>query len=195
MTDKIASDKLTLCGDRVLWDGHEVEHVTETVRGSYDWDGLRARCQHLEELNVPVRSSTVVWFRDWFKDVKPGARYLDLLRMCPGLWEHGMLEPRRTDLLNVNCPWSRLQEPSGSVYFTYEDLIVEWDGEDLIATILEPDNRYHTLKDQDIHVAQCGQPIMNGPCYATYEMVVTWLDNHDVSPRTASQIAKLLKEQ
>jgi len=195
MADNIATDKLTLCGDYVLWDGHEVEHVDERARGSYDWKGLIDQCQHLETLQVPVRTSTVIWFKGWFHDVNPGARYLDLLRLCPGLWEHGMLEPRRMQLVEAHCPWTRLCEPSGHVYFTCNDLVVEWDGEELISSILEPGSRYETLRGQDVHTAQCGQKIHLAPCYASYGQVVAWLDSHGVTPRVASEASWLLVEQ
>jgi len=188
------SNKLTLCGDHVLWGGREVEHISGSAKDTYDWDKLIQKCEHLEELGVPVHSGTVVWFGPWFDSVAPGARYMDLLRLCPGLWEHGMLEPRRSALVEANCPWRRLQEPSGSVYFTKDDIIVEWDGEDLVASIMEPDNRYHALADADIHTAQCGQPYGLGPCYADYSMVSGWLDSHGVTPRLATDIARLLRE-
>ena len=196
--------RLRIAGMHVYWGDYEIEHINYDAQDSYDWEGLIRRCRHLEWLDVVPRSSTVVWHWSWFEDAKPYSTYLPLLKLVPGLWEHGMTAERAQKLSEANCGSYVVCEPDGSIMFSkvvslrdgvYR--LIRWNGEEACvkSTSLVGVGRtfYHTMQYINYHPAKMGQTIHLGPCYATYPMIADWLDSHAVDRDAVMDIVHMLK--
>ncbi|MFW5955739.1 MAG: hypothetical protein ACOCSK_03265 [Rhodothermales bacterium] len=174
---------LTISGQWVYWRGRSVEHINYSAQDDYDWDTLVERCKHIEWLGMEPTSSTVIWHWPWFETMPFASIYRDLLKLTPGFYEHGCTRERAIELQVNNVPPPVEQEPDGSIAVVYRDVAVTWDGMNARRLhynwdIAEAQGIYHAMKAARYNMAQMGQPVINGPCYATYEQVETWLDNH-----------------
>lgn len=186
MKSTTMDSRLTIKAEHVYWRDVEIEHVNCDRHEDYDWDHLIQRCLHLESLGIEPRSSTVIWHWDWFDTMPFDALYRDLLLHTPGFWEHGCTPERAKRMAQANCRPPKAEEPDGSIAVSHHGKVVVWDGIKCLPlrydeTLEEEQGFYHAMRALRFHPAQMGQPIVNGPCYATYDMVANWLDQHEVN--------------
>lgn len=176
---------LTSRAERIFWKGVEVEHVNCDSQESFDWAELIERCQHIESLGLVPRAGTVVWHWEWFESMPYDSVYREFLGHTPGFWEHGCTEEMAAKKSAANCGPCAVVEPDGSIAVSYRGQVVTWDAVQALPLKLDQDlvehrGIYHALQAVQYNAAQMGQPIHNGPCYATYDMVEAWLDSHAV---------------
>jgi len=180
---ELIDKRLTTRAEHVFWRGIEVEHINIDAQETYDWQRLIDRCLHLERLSIQPRSTTVIWHWEWFETMPRSSIYKPLMQLTPGFWEHGCTMERSQILSAANCGWTKVAEPDGSIAVSYRGQVITWDGVEARPlsydeTIEEDQGFYHAMRAVRYNPAQMGQPVHNGPSYATYEQVEAWLDNH-----------------
>lgn len=148
----------------VYWRGTHVEHFSfGSALGMDDEDlereraaalKIAARCVHLESIGAPVRSGTVVWHWDWFRDMQANDPLLPLLSLLPGLYERddGYLLLKFAHAEKA-VYWHR-DHPATVESFNEEDL------EFNVGRY-----SYHGLERNGYHILRAGQNEHCGACY------------------------------
>jgi hypothetical protein len=195
------SDHLTYRSNGyVYWRGVCVEHVNNYDVFKQCEAELIRRCEHLDNIGVTARTGTVVWFWPWFEEMPLFSPWVELMDYCPALYEHGMTEARHREATEACCAPGPVTTPNGDVILIFhkkesgQPVVIRWHGKEaIILTELKPDDLggfYHPLKACDYHTARCGQPIHNGPCYADFNGVVDWMEQHHVDPVTVMEAVR-----
>ena len=160
----------------VQWRGITIEHFNRSAQLDAEMRAkLTEQCEHLERLGVVPRTSTVVWHWEWFKDCPTDSPYLSLLRLCPGIYEHGMTAERKAESEEASVPVNRICESDGSMVFVLtQSHGVLWRPDNSTEIIECPADKwdfsdwYHTMEAMDYHTLRARQNVFNGECYATY---------------------------
>jgi hypothetical protein len=131
---------------------------------------------------VAITTGTVIWNWDWYDGCPADSPYLPLIKLRPGLYEHGMMSERAEILRAASVPVTRLCEPNGSLAFVVTDKhAVLWHPSGVTEVLaMHPQNTdegwYHVLGAMEYHLLQAGQLAGNGPCFATYQGLLAAFD-------------------
>jgi hypothetical protein len=156
------------CGENEIehWNGHIYDH---DLRGELQM--LKDRCAHLLNLGIVPTTGSVVWFWDWYKDMKPDTPYRDIMHRRPGciyvkyseiafVIHGGIVHWNRTncDGWYEKLDWDEYWEKTGRVY-------------------------HHVLvNDRGYQTADVGQYMAHlGTVYGNTEGVVELLKTYEVS--------------
>lgn len=144
----------------------EIEHYSNELTEE-DITYLRAKVEHLMKLGVSINARTVTWFSGWFENVKPGAKYLGILKYTPNVYtsEDEIAFHMGSSATHMKClVWAKNHNKFYTIEFPREPYEVP----------------YHVMKAHNFHMADAGQGKNLGPCYATYKQMVKLLQAYNV---------------
>jgi hypothetical protein len=161
----------------VYWKGIQVEHFSfrgDDAAEQQAYVELEAHCLHLEQLGVPVSSSTVCWFSTWFEAMDKNHPFLAFMRDIPSLW----VKP--TQLLSQsNLPDGYYLSPNDGdqLLISRKGKSYLWDRNAKTLTTVPTPEDYHAYVALGWHTANVGQNVENGCglCYGTTEGVTAFL--------------------
>lgn len=194
-----------LGGIAVLRKGRQIEHYSGSLLSD---DGtkpsqhmlreLRETCERLEDMGVVCTTNTVVWHSSWFDDCPKDSPILPLLRLTPGLYQHGFTREDAENAKERSCPVYPLVEPDGSCIIIVQGIpLLIRDGAVSVAGVSpeEYGGWYHPLAAKSYHLARCGQPHHNGPCYASYQGVKEWFDRFGIDEAVVEECLTIVKQE
>jgi hypothetical protein len=158
------------CEGYIRWKGKSVEHYKDPEDPKQIpslWEIVK-RCQHLEEIGVPVDTCTVIWCSDWYKDMEQDCLYKDFFVSLHDWLIH----------------------PEGQIVIVTSDVNEDFllytrqnqDNQDWQKTVFTETSYdlYHQMKKQGFSTIDAGQGEDMGLCYASFQSIMKLIEFHEI---------------
>jgi|LakMenEpi03Aug12_release.lakeMendotaPanAssembly.Ray.scaffolds.fasta_scaffold247387_2 hypothetical protein len=156
------------CQGYILWKGKSVEHFKNPEDPKQIpslWEIVK-RCQHLEEIGVPVDTSTVIWCSDWYKDMEKNCPYKDFFLSLYAWFIH---PDGQTVIVTDDI------KSEGFLLYTQQNK--EW--QKTVFTEESPE-LHQQMREQGFSNIDAGQGEDMGLCYASFQSIMKLIEFYEV---------------
>ena len=173
----------------IFWKGIQIEHFSTHAMKEGELEActrsFAKTCEHIEKLGLAVDCRS--YFNEWLREMSPDSpeSYKRLLCQLPNLYEH----PDGAAAF-VTCGLRSDGWPIEARFFKVANGRISTERVKLSPGCVE----YHAMLASGYAVAQCGQPLQQGPTAAPLAGVMAWLQNKGISEQIAEQLVILYEQ-